>query len=94
MNESVPYWKKVPEKGDENNIINHIEMIEKIEKKSPRKGTKTERGNAVHLEFATDWKKVPEKGDENQRHDSVQLFFEFRDIEKKSPRKGTKTCPT
>ena len=59
-------WKKVPEKGDENLLPHQMPCRRSgiIEKKSPRKGTKTERHFLYTLK-ANDWKKVPEKGDEN-----------------------------
>ena len=65
-----------------------VEPFKHIEKRFPRKGTKTtySRRNGKTTE---NWKKVPEKGDENLvRHFGSKPPIL---IEKRFPRKGTKT---
>ena len=44
------YWKKVPEKGDENHSTANLELTHfLLEKRFPRKGTKTFHENVLHI---------------------------------------------
>ena len=61
-----------------------------IERKSPRKGTKTIDKRTWKSVRNRYWKKVPKKGDENF-HCHLYIDRHVMLIERKSPRKGTKT---
>ena len=65
-----------------------MKRLRLIEKRSPRKGTKTSVKTLKTWELPH-WKKVPEKGDENTSNNPNIEYTYF--IEKRSPRKGTKT---
>ena len=61
-----------------------------IEKKSPRKGTKTQCYAVMFAQFCDLLKKSPQERGRKQLLSRVCLQY-ITEIEKKSPRKGTKT---
>ena len=58
----LDFEKKVPEKGDENVRIYAHQSFSQLEKKSPRKGTKTELSFAQMNPYVS--REDPQEGDE------------------------------
>ena len=86
---SLSYWKKVPKKGDEKNLFcrSNVDRHVVIERKSPRKGTKSFYHLPYHPWCLLIERKSPRKGTKR----AIPAYPRgMRLIERKSPRKGTK----
>ena len=84
------YWKKVPEKGDENKRLT-VAISAEIHywKKVPEKGDENDKALEIFIFDLYIEKKSPRKGTKTRHF--LKVYFYHNLIEKKSPRKGTKT---